>query len=240
MTRPENKLSAAGPAYGLAYETSTERLSVAICENGTVIAEEHIQRQRSHAQLITALTEDFLQHLQLERSALTWLALSEGPGSYTGLRIGAAAAKGLCFALGIPLIAVPTLQALAWPHRSLAAQLDAWLIPTLDGRRNTVYTQVINAQGAAQTGPAQLPLGHDFLPSYRASKAFLVVGPAAQLSYEQLADSMHVTRHVTSQPTAGSVAEIGHQLYTQRILADAATFTPAYLKAVHLNPPKAR
>ena len=122
----------------LCLETATTNCSVALSVNGSVTAlKEDYSNQYSHAERLHVFIEEVLQKANIEKSQLDAIAVSKGPGSYTGLRIGVSAAKGLCFALDIPLISIPTLDA-------LASKVEAAItvVPMLDARRMEVYSAV--------------------------------------------------------------------------------------------------
>ena len=98
----------------LCIDTTTENCSVALAKNGTLFAAKEQRKGQQHAGLLTLFIEELLEKASIEAKDLSAIAVSDGPGSYTGLRIGAATAKGLCYSLDIPLIAVDTLKALAF------------------------------------------------------------------------------------------------------------------------------
>ncbi|MCH9660088.1 MAG: tRNA (adenosine(37)-N6)-threonylcarbamoyltransferase complex dimerization subunit type 1 TsaB, partial [Bacteroidetes bacterium] len=124
----------------LCIETATTNCSVALSVNGSVIAlREDNSKGYSHAEKLHVFIEEVLAESKLETTHLDAIAVSKGPGSYTGLRIGVSAAKGLCFALDIPLISLPTLEVLA--HKISG---DSYIIPILDARRMEVYSCVFN------------------------------------------------------------------------------------------------
>ena len=128
--------------YILNIETTTKNCSVSIAKEGkTLICNEIAEEGYSHAERLHVFIEESIAAAGITYKDLVAIAVSQGPGSYTGLRIGVSAAKGLCFALGIPLIAVDTLQALA-----AQAKVESGLIvPMLDARRMEVYSAVFTA-----------------------------------------------------------------------------------------------
>lgn len=122
----------------LCIETATTNCSVALGREGQLIAlKEDYSSKYSHAERLHSFIDTILKENALEPADLTAIAVSKGPGSYTGLRIGVSAAKGLCFSLDVPLISVPTLTSLARQVRSEAGE---YVIPLLDARRMEVYT----------------------------------------------------------------------------------------------------
>ncbi|TAE60526.1 MAG: tRNA (adenosine(37)-N6)-threonylcarbamoyltransferase complex dimerization subunit type 1 TsaB, partial [Bacteroidetes bacterium] len=94
----------------LAIETATEVASVAVFSGEKLLGEIRIHQEKVHARLLLPMIQSLLRDLTIDRHALSAIGISSGPGSYTGLRVGVSAAKGLCLALGKPLIAVPTLE----------------------------------------------------------------------------------------------------------------------------------
>ena len=122
----------------LCIETSTSVCSAAICKDG-VPAEQCICREGSnHARLLPRYIQYLLQYAQDHSLTIDAVALSEGPGSYTGLRIGTATAKGLCYGMSIPLIPIPTLEIL----KAASGIKEGIVIPMIDARRMEVYTTV--------------------------------------------------------------------------------------------------
>lgn len=126
----------------LCIETASTNCSVAIGSGGEVVAvKEDYSLNFSHAERLHVFIKEILEENKLQLSDLDAIAISEGPGSYTGLRIGVSAAKGLCFSLNIPLIAVPTLTSLAHQVKE-----EVVVVPMMDARRMEVYTAVYNEQ----------------------------------------------------------------------------------------------
>lgn len=121
----------------LCIETSTSVCSAAICKDGAPIKQCINYEGSNHARLLPLYIEELLAYAREQNLPLDAIALSEGPGSYTGLRIGTATAKGLCYGLNIPLIPVPTLQVL-----SAAVEQQGILIPMIDARRMEIYTML--------------------------------------------------------------------------------------------------
>ena len=126
-------------SYILNIETATKNCSVALAKEGkTILCKEIAEEGYSHAERLHVFIEEIINEAGIGMKELNAIAVSQGPGSYTGLRIGVSAAKGLCYALSIPLIAVDTLQALA-----SKVKIDKGLIvPMIDARRMEVYSAV--------------------------------------------------------------------------------------------------
>ncbi|RZJ58689.1 MAG: tRNA (adenosine(37)-N6)-threonylcarbamoyltransferase complex dimerization subunit type 1 TsaB, partial [Hymenobacter sp.] len=131
------------PLIILALETSSPICSIALhnAENGRLLGQAELRLEKSHSTHLTVLIEQLVANTGHTLRDLAAVAVSDGPGSYTGLRIGAAAAKGLCFALDVPLVAVGTLPALAHQVATRTPRPDAYhYAPMLDARRQEVYT----------------------------------------------------------------------------------------------------
>lgn len=130
-------------SYILNIETATRNCSVSISKSGkTVYCKEIAEEGYSHAERLHIFIEEALSEMQLTFKDLSAIAVSQGPGSYTGLRIGVSAAKGLCFALDIPLLALDTLQILA----SQVKVNEGSIVPMIDARRMEVYSAVFNSK----------------------------------------------------------------------------------------------
>ena len=127
--------------YILNIETATKNCSVSIAKNGETILYKQIAEQGySHAEKLHIFIEELLSEARISSKDLIAIAVSQGPGSYTGLRIGVSAAKGLCYALEIPLISIDTLLVLA----NQVKQTDGLIVPMIDARRMEVYSAIFN------------------------------------------------------------------------------------------------
>lgn len=122
----------------LCIETSTSVCSAAVCKDGTPLKQCICREGSNHARLLPRYIEELLAFSRAEKLEIEAVALSEGPGSYTGLRIGTSTAKGLCYGLDVPLIPVPTLQVLCEAAKERGAK--GVLVPLIDARRMEVYT----------------------------------------------------------------------------------------------------
>jgi tRNA threonylcarbamoyladenosine biosynthesis protein TsaB len=132
----------------LQIETATTVCSVALARDGEVLAYKEVEQRNIHAEVITVFIDELLKTTGKQYRELDAVAVSSGPGSYTGLRIGISAAKGLCFGLDIPLIAVETLEAMTdgiIARHSFGG--DVLYCPMIDARRMEVFTAIFDAQG---------------------------------------------------------------------------------------------
>lgn len=131
----------------LCLETSTEVCSVALAIDGTIVEEREVKSGKNHALLLTCFAEEVMKSQNRPFQQLDAIAVSGGPGSYTGLRIGVSTAKGLCYAAGLPLIAIPSLEAMAHhvnknTYTGIDKSESLYYCPMIDARRMEVYTAI--------------------------------------------------------------------------------------------------
>ena len=211
-------------AYILHIETATRNCSVAIAQNGqTLVCREIAEEGYSHAEKLHVFIEQTLADAGIAYKDLSAIAVSQGPGSYTGLRIGVSAAKGLCFALGIPLIAVDTLQALA----SRVSQTDGKIISMIDARRMEVYSAVFDASHAKiREVQAEVITPDSF--SEIAGKIYLV-GDCLEKCKPVLTDGRFVFLDEIVYPSAKEMGAIAYEKFQKNDTVDVAYFEPYYL-----------
>lgn len=133
----------------LCIETSTNVCSAAVTIGGVPVAERISREGGNHAKLLPVFIDELLQEVHTKQLEIECVALSAGPGSYTGLRIGTSTAKGLCYGLNIPLIPIPTLQVLSAAYvaqQGEQLQANALLCPMIDARRMEVYTDLYDEE----------------------------------------------------------------------------------------------
>lgn len=129
----------------LNIDTSSPVCSVCIADRGQVVAHRDDLTGNKHASLLAILVRDTLHEAGLTARDLSAVALSSGPGSYTGLRIGTSLAKGLCYGLDLPLIAIPTLMGMAWQMAATMTDASGVYVPMIDARRDDAYIAVYDA-----------------------------------------------------------------------------------------------
>ena len=221
----------------LAIETATTTCSIALTDGQKVLAEQSYYLDKSHSALLPGVVEQLLQNCGVEKSALEAVAISDGPGSYTGLRIGTSAAKGLCFALDIPLIAIPTLKALA---HAVAVDLykDYVLCPMLDARRMEVYTAFYDVNLLEERPVAAIPLERDSFEAY-ADRYLLLFGNGAAKTKELFEglDYIHYLDNVELK--ASALGLLAQELYEEKQWANLAYYEPNYFKEFKAIKPKA-
>lgn len=215
----------------LCLETSTTNCSVAIAVNGKVkgIREENNQKF-SHAEKLHVFIAEVLNESGLDKKDLDAIAISKGPGSYTGLRIGVSAAKGLCFALDIPLISIPTLEVLA----QQAEYEDCYIIPLLDARRMEVYSAVFNSKKKQIRETKAEILDENSFQEYLEGQKTIFLGDGAA-KFKELCSHKNVVFLEDKFPSATSMALLAEAKYKISDTEDVAYFEPYYLKEFHLS-----
>lgn len=217
----------------LNLETATKNCSVALSRNGkTILCKEISGQGYSHAEKLHVFIEAVLAQTGIGYAELSAIAVSRGPGSYTGLRIGVSAAKGLCFALGIPLIAVDTLQVLA----SQAGVADGIVIPMLDARRMEVYSAVFSETGEQLRETKAEVITADSFAQIE-EKAYFV-GDANQKCKTVLQKPNFVFLDDIVYPSANAMSGLGFGKFEKREFEDVAYFEPFYLKDFLVAAPK--
>lgn len=212
-------------SYILNIETATRNCSVSIARDGEVIAlKEVAESGYSHAEKLHVFIEEALLESQLRFSDLQAVAVSQGPGSYTGLRIGVSAAKGLCYALNISLIAVDTLHVLA----SQVQINDGLIVPMIDARRMEVYSAIYDAQFQQIRGVEAQIIDENSFAEYRQNLYF--VGDCQSKCQEVLKAENHFFLSEIEFPSAKEMAKISYKKMTQNTFENLAYFEPFYLK----------
>lgn len=217
----------AAMAIILNLETATTNCSVSISKgNGTIVLKENNAAGYSHSEQLHLFIEEALKEASLSFSDLDAVAISKGPGSYTGLRIGVSAAKGLCFALDLPLISVPTLQSMA--HQVPLRQGEL-VIPVLDARRMEVYSCVYDAnyEGIRETR-AEIVDEASFKDHISDNKVY-VVGSGAE-KCRGVVKHPNFVFDGSVVPSAKDMAPMASKKYESGQFEDVAYFEPYYLK----------
>ncbi|MFV8226283.1 tRNA (adenosine(37)-N6)-threonylcarbamoyltransferase complex dimerization subunit type 1 TsaB [Christiangramia aquimixticola] len=210
----------------LCLETATTNCSVGLAKDGKIISlKEDNSKGYSHAEKLHVFIEEVLKEAGLTTGDLHAIAVSKGPGSYTGLRIGVSAAKGLCFSLEIPLISVPTLDLLAGKLKGE----DGVLISMLDARRMEVYSAVYDSQlNQIRDTKAQILDENSFEEYLKDSKVHFIGNGVAK--FREIISSENAVFHEQVFPSAVEMAEIAELKHKKSDTEDVAYFEPYYLK----------
>ncbi|HEY4616973.1 MAG TPA: tRNA (adenosine(37)-N6)-threonylcarbamoyltransferase complex dimerization subunit type 1 TsaB [Flavobacterium sp.] len=219
--------------YILNIETSTKNCSVSIAKAGkTIICNEIAEEGYSHAERLHVFIEKSLKEAGITHKDLSAIAVSQGPGSYTGLRIGVSAAKGLCFALDLPLIAVDTLQV-------LASQLNipsGLIVPMIDARRMEVYSAIFTANLERLRDVQAEIISESSFDNFQETLYF--VGDCAEKCESVLTKGNFVFLEEIRYPSAKEMSAISFEKYKKNDTVDVAYFEPFYLKDFLITTPK--
>lgn len=215
----------------LVIETATKNCSLALCENGVTIESiDYNDGNFSHAEKLHVLIEEILSKSDREIKDLNAVAVSKGPGSYTGLRIGVSACKGLCFGLNIPLIAIETLEILARTYLE-ENEIDEQdlLIPMIDARRMEIYTAIFDSQFNKIKETEALIIQNNSFDEFISKSSCHFIGDGAEKSEPVFKrDNTKFTPNI--YPSAKVMAQFVEQAFISQKFEDTAYFEPFYLK----------
>jgi tRNA threonylcarbamoyladenosine biosynthesis protein TsaB len=220
--------------YILNIETSTKNCSVSISKDGKLLAIKELNNGNySHAEVLHPFINAVLEEAQIKISDLDAVAISKGPGSYTGLRIGVSAAKGLCFAQNIPLISIETLTSLV--H---ATKIESGVvIPMLDARRMEVYAAVYNSDYDQIREIKAEIIDENSYKEYLEKGTVYFLGDGAEKCKEMIKSANAIFIDGIF-PSANELCELAHDKYKKNDIEDVAYFEPFYLKDFIVVPQK--
>lgn len=227
----------------LSIETGTDICSVALANDGELMALRESDEGRDHAKKVALFVDELLRETGVQPSDLDAIAVGKGPGSYTGLRIGVSFAKGMCYALDIPLIAIGSLDALTEVAREdydagiLDIEEEEWakakLCPLVDARRMEVYAEVFDNDGKALTDVVAEVVTEESFKEWRKDK-FVIFGNGAKKCTELLSDAIFVD----IAPSARGIVRLAEESFKAQKFEDLAYFEPFYLKEFLVIPSK--
>jgi tRNA threonylcarbamoyladenosine biosynthesis protein TsaB len=228
----------------LNIETSTEVCSVSLAENGKLLFEKENNQGMNHSALLTVFIDEIFEESKLSVKNIDAVAVSRGPGSYTGLRIGVSVAKGLCYALEKPLIALNTLDVMADytagninSYISLDTYNNVLLCPMIDARRMEVYTALYNKNGETVRPVHAEIIDEKSFSAYFENNKILFFGNGAEKCRN------HLVHHnaLFSGPlktSARFMQDMAERKYNRKEFEDLAYFEPFYLKNFVATIPK--
>lgn len=219
--------------YILNIETATKNCSVSLAKEGkTILCKEIAEEGYSHAERLHVFIEDLVQEAGIHFKDIQAIAVSQGPGSYTGLRIGVSAAKGLCYALNVPLIAVDTLQVLA----SQVQVEDGLIIPMIDARRMEVYSAIFDVKfEKIRETQAEVITENSF---ETISETVYFVGDCADKCKSVITKSNFIFLEEKKYPSATAMSILSFSKFQNNDFEDLAYFEPYYLKDFMITPSK--
>ncbi|MDP9077498.1 MAG: tRNA (adenosine(37)-N6)-threonylcarbamoyltransferase complex dimerization subunit type 1 TsaB [Bacteroidota bacterium] len=217
----------------LQIETATTSCSVALAKDGNVLAFKEVNGRNLHAEVITRFIEAILAEVGASYNDLDAIAVSCGPGSYTGLRIGISTAKGLCFALDKPLIAIETLAAMAdgvIGMEEYATTESLLLCPMIDARRMEVYTAIFDKKGDVIKSTAAEIIDETSFADILKTNKILFFGDGAEKCFnvlKQNPNALYLPEFVNS---AKDLTKKAAEKFADKDFEDVAYFEPYYLK----------
>lgn len=228
----------------LSIETGTDICSVALSNDGELMALRESNEGRDHAKKVALFVDELLKETGVQPADLDAIAVGKGPGSYTGLRIGVSFAKGMCYALNIPLIAVGSLDALVQVAREdydagiVDVEESDWnsasLCPMVDARRMEVYTQIFDTNGTSKSDVSAEIITPETFQDIRSNGKLVIFGNGAQKCCEVLPDALYIS--IT--PSARGIVSLAEQAFRNNQFEDLAYFEPFYLKDFIVIPSK--
>lgn len=220
----------------LNLETSTTVCSVAVSVDGEVKSVHEVNEGYSHAEQLEILIQRALQDSGIKMNQLDAVAVSKGPGSYTGLRIGVSLAKGICYGSQIPLISVPTLEAMSL-DQVVVKQGAGLRVPMLDARRMEVYACALDHQNQVIEPTSAVVIDEASFINLLSQKC-LFFGPGMEKCKETL--SVNKNAHFVDDvlPSAEFMTSISEKKYQDSSFEDVAYFEPFYLKDFVAGKPK--
>ena len=214
--------------YILNIESSSTNCSVSLSKNGELLSvKEKNDEKYSHSTKLHSYIDSVLNKENIDIKDLSAIAVSKGPGSYTGLRIGVAAAKGLCFSLDIPLISISTLLVL-----SKKIKIDSGLIiPVLDARRDEVYSAIFDSQYNVIEKDSPTIINSESFSQYSKKNKLYFIGSGQQKCKELIKTNNNLNFYKTDElPSSKEMALLSYEKYRNSEFEDIAYFEPAYLK----------
>jgi tRNA threonylcarbamoyladenosine biosynthesis protein TsaB len=215
----------------LLIETATQVCSVGVCTHDGLVAIKESHDQKSHAEWITTFIQEVLTEASLPIEKLDAVAVSKGPGSYTGLRIGVSTAKGFCYALDKPLIAIDTLEALAFGMKNQLKQMEANTLfcPMIDARRMEVYAALFDRDLVPVQQTHALPVNEDSFQHLWSEHTIYFAGDGAP-KCKSLFQKQPKARFIELECSVRQMVSLALKAFDQKDFENLAYFEPFYLK----------
>ena len=217
----------------LCLETSTSVCSVALNESCCTLALRESEKQNAHSEKITTFIKEVMETAGISYSQLDAIAVSKGPGSYTGLRIGVSTAKGICYAADLPMMAIDTLEAMAYGMKDkLGSQIaeNDLLIPMIDARRMEVYSAVFDANLNRIQDTAALVIDENAFDDLKKDHRLWLFGDGAPKLKTVFADQPNISIVEGFKPSAAYMRPLAERALLNKDFVNVAYFEPFYLK----------
>ncbi|BAV09206.1 tRNA (adenosine(37)-N6)-threonylcarbamoyltransferase complex dimerization subunit type 1 TsaB [Filimonas lacunae] len=213
----------------LNIDTATENAGVCLAKAGVSLAQLENKDQKSHASFLQPAIKTLMEDAGFQLSDLDAIAVTAGPGSYTGLRVGLSSAKGLCFALNKPLLLLNTLEVMATAYLSAHAEAaDTFICPMIDARRMEVFTALYNTELQEVTAPAAMILDANNFEKELANHKIVFCGNGSP-KWQPLVTSTHAV-FSTVQHKARHLAILSWKAFEEKRFSDLAYSEPLYIK----------
>jgi tRNA threonylcarbamoyladenosine biosynthesis protein TsaB len=217
----------------LLIETATQVCSAAVSDGGSIVVLKESREQLSHSEQLSLFIQEVMQGAGLEFGQLDAVAVSMGPGSYTGLRIGVSAAKGVCYAMDKPLIGINTLESLAngliLTNKVHLSPTDL-ICPMIDARRMEVYMALFDTKGQNVKETEAVILDAETFLDLPESQLIWVIGDGASKCSSLFADRPNIKLLDNFLPSTTFLASLAEEAFKRGDFADTAYFEPFYLK----------
>jgi len=226
----------------LCFDTSTKSCSIGLFEHNTLVdAIDILDEKYVHSEKLHTEIENLLQNNNRDVSDLDAVAIGKGPGSYTGLRIGVSTAKGICFSLDIPLVAIDSLKILACSQRS-SKYSNSMVLPMFDARRDEVFLNLFDKNFNSVWSTRNQIIDQSFFNELNKVDRPIVICGDASVKVEKLLSAYGAINHLkfvhNQHPLAKYMGEIAHKYLAEKKVEDLAYFEPFYGKEFQAIPPK--
>lgn len=227
----------------LNLETATQVCSVVLAKDGKLLSKRELNEKNVHAEVLTTFIEEVMADAGLKLNDLDAVAVSKGPGSYTGLRIGVSTAKGLCYSLDKPLISVGTLASLT--HYAAQKLLHSitpnhLLCPMIDARRMEVYSALFNSELQRQSEVAPLLLDEESFKDLDEDQKLILFGDGSDKTKALFENRPQIEIHEDILCSAEGMMKISEEKFNRQDFEDLAYFEPYYLKEFIAGIPKVK
>ena len=220
----------------LAIDTSTKVCSIALHQDGVEIGHQVYHLQKSHSSLLPVIIKQLVQNAEFSFSDIEAVAVSAGPGSYTGLRIGTSTAKGLCFGLNVPLLAVDSLDSM-YEVVKPTVHPSLYICPMIDARRMEVFCNLRDDRGAHIWESKPLILEESTFDEFD-NQSIMLIGDGAAKCQALFSHKVNISYQPHIYPNGFSVGKLLEDKFLNKQFEDLAYFEPDYLKEYRTNLPK--
>lgn len=216
----------------LAFDTSAKTASVAVCEDGSILGVSNIENGLTQSELVLPMAEALLKQLKLSFSDIELYAVTVGPGSFTGVRIGVSTVKGLAFGRDIPTAPVSTLEALA----DNASGLAGLIVPCMDARRGQFYTATFasSAEGVTRMTPDRAISAEELAEELRSYEGDIyITGDGYEVAHRLLGAlgvRLATTPYLIRSQNAVSIARVAEKMYKDGLCVSERELAPTYLR----------